>query len=279
MWWPGMRRQSARDTTVPAPPDAQSEAADGRPSVAEQARTTLAVASSVRLGVAGGGAEVVRHVVALDGSVVMVVGERSPAVSSLLNATAAHVPTQVRAVHVAPVPVPGRVRGSVAVTGRLHLHDEPLPDGVLQHLQGPGGVWADRPVVRLVPRRVVLQQRLPTATTGQDGVWEIDLPHYRDARVDPLVGVEEEWLHHLDLCHRALLAALVSGPADRVWPLRVGRGGLTLRVRRPHGRHLEDVWVPFSAPVACGCDLGDAFHALTSAAAPELGRACSDEEH
>lgn len=236
-----------------------------RPAPAERARTTLAGASSVRLGVAAGGAEVVRHVIASDGSLLLVVGEYSPVVSTLTHGVGghlpAHVPTQVRAVDVSPLTLPERVRGVATVTGRLSLLAESVPEEVVAHLLGPDAVWADRPIVRLVPRRVVLHD---PQLERDPGPVEIDLDAYREARTDPLVGAEEGWLEHLDHEHRDVLGALAGVPTAHVRPVSVGRLGILLRVAHP-ARH---VWVPFEVPVGCACDLPEAIHALMLTASP-----------
>lgn len=224
-------------------------------SVADRARTALASASSVRLGVAGGGVEVVRHVVAVDGSVVLVVGEDSALVDRIADGRQAALPVQLRAVDVAPVALPERVRGTVAIAGRLRLLDEIVPDEVLAHLRGPGGAWAHRPVLRLMPRRVVAHLPQPGGTQSPS---EIDLEAWSQARTDPLVGFAEEWVQHVDAAHRDVLAALVGTTADRVRPVGIDRHGIVLRVDAP-ARHVR---IDFERPASCGCDVGEAVDAL-----------------
>lgn len=228
-------------------------------SMAERARTALASASSVRLGVAGGGVEVVRHVVAVDGSVVLVVGEDSPLVDRIADGRQAALPVQLRAVDVSPIALPERVRGTVGMAGRLRLLDETVPDEVMTHLQGPSGAWAHRPVLRLMPRRVVAQLLLPGAAHAPS---EIDLEAWSTARTDPLVGFAEEWVQHVDAAHRDVLAALVGATPDRVRPVSIDRHGIVLRVAAP-ARHVR---IDFERPAACGCDVREAVEALLRAA-------------
>lgn len=208
--------------------------------------------------------EVVRHVVAVDGSVVLVVGEDSALVDRIAHGRQAALPVQLRAVDVAPVALPERVRGTVAIAGRLRLLDEVVPEEVLAHLRGPGGVWGQRPVLRLMPRRVVAH--LPQPGVKQT-TSEIDLEAWSTARTDPLVGFAEEWVQHVDTAHRDVLAALIGSTADRVRPVSIDRHGIVLRVDAP-ARHVR---IDFDRPASCGCDVSEAVDDLlrTAGVSPE----------
>lgn len=210
-----------------------------------------------------------RHVVAVDGSIVMAVGEHSPLVERLTSGAQAAVPVHLRATDVAPVALPERVRASVHVAGRLMLLGHALPDEVRAHLAGPGGVWATRPLLHLVPRRVVAQFPAP-GTEGEP--CEIDQQSWSAAVTDPLVGVADEWVAHLDAGHRDLLAELAgcSGEEQGVRAVSIDQRGIVLRTPQPP-RHLR---VSFGEPVACGCDLAEAVDRLARRSAGGRGAQC-----
>jgi Protein of unknown function (DUF2470) len=86
------------------------------------------------------------------------------------------------------------------------------------------------------------------------GCAEVSPADYATARPDPLAGVEEQMLRHLDDDRPEVLALLGSAVAggrarESVRPLGIDRFGYRLRVESDGGR--RDVRVPFARPLTC----------------------------
>ena len=249
-----------------------------RPSAAARARTALCSASQLRLGVADLGAEVPRHVVDTDGSLLFLAPIDSP--SAVLR-VAPRLPAPLVsavAVDVASVPQADRVRGRVRVTGTLERVDPQVPEPARAYLVGPDPEAAEAamPLLRLRPQRVALtwwcEDGLDAAGRGSAPSVDVPIEDYRAASPDPLVQVEASWLPHLTRDHhdeaRALAAHALGGlaPSVEVRPLVLDRHGLVLRLYL-HGR-AHDVRVGFEEPVGCACDLRGAVSTLLRRAIP-----------
>lgn len=240
---------------------------------AERARTLVAGAVELRVGVLNMTHEVNRHAVGSDGSVLFIAPPDSP---GAVFRVAPRLPPQVvtvTTVDVASVPQHDRIRGSLRLTGPMRPAEEPLPAGVRAHLVGPDPRDFDTagPVLRLQPTRVSLSWHCEGEPDGSDLV-EVPAGEYRDASPDPLMEYETQWLPHLQLDHSELLRTLathVRGELDEsvdVRPLALDRFGLVLRLYQP-GTH-RDVRLRFARQVLCGCEIRDAFNALLQRAAP-----------
>ena len=125
---------------------------------AERARSMIATASGLRVGVLNLTHELGRHAVGTDGSVLFLAPVDSPAA---IFRVAPRLPAQVvtvTTVDVAHVPQHDRIRGSLRLTGPMRPAVEPLPAGVREHLAGPDpqDIEAAGPVLRLQPTRVTL---------------------------------------------------------------------------------------------------------------------------
>ncbi|MET0997776.1 MAG: DUF2470 domain-containing protein [Marmoricola sp.] len=239
---------------------------------AERARTLVATAVELRVGVLNMTHEVGRHAVGSDGSVLFLAPPDSP---GAVFRVAPRLPAQVvtmTSVDVASVPQRDRIRGSLRLTGPMRPALEPLPVGVRAHLAGPDPRDADLagPVLRLQPTRVSLSWHCE-AEPGPD-LLEVPVEDYRASMPDPLTEYETQWLPHLQLDHAELLRTLADhvcgGLEDSVdvRPLALDRFGLVLRLYGPERHH--DLRLAFSREVLCGCEIRDAFNDLLRRAAP-----------
>jgi len=241
---------------------------DCAPTPAEHARTFLAAATGLFVGDPGEVVEVARHAMTTEGDLLLAAAPLRDVVG--LRVHDGPVPVRVGVVDVAPMPLADRVRGRVAVVGEARVVCGQVPDDVLEHL-----LVEDGEVLRVVPLRVTVSGRL--VGPSRRGL-EVDLEDYRTASPDPLVGIESDWLDHLAGDHADVLDALAasvtsgrfrSGRASSVRAVALDRHGLVLRVGA------IDVRLAFRAPVACGCDLTDAFADLVDRLAPEVGWGCT----
>jgi hypothetical protein len=237
-------------------------------SAAERARTLVASAVELRVGVLNMTHDVNRHAVCSDGSVLFLAPPDSP---GTVFRVAARLPPQVvtvTTVDVASVPQHDRIRGSLRLTGPMRPVVEALPADVRTHLAGPDPRDADNAgqVLRLQPTRVSLSWHCERELDGGSDVVDIAAEEYRDAFPDPLMEYETRWLPHLHLDHSELLRTLAAHVCENldesvdVRPLGVDRFGLVLRLYEP-GAH-RDVRLPFARQVLCGCEIRDAFNDL-----------------
>lgn len=248
---------------------------------AERARTLIAGASGLRIGVLNLTHDLGRHAVGTDGSLTFLAPVDSPAA---IFRVAPRLPAQVvtvTTVDVATVPQHDRIRGSLRLTGLMRPARQPLPAGVREHLAGPDpqDLEVAGPVLRLQPSRVTLTWHCERGSTEGSDAREIAIEDYRAALPDPMIELEAQWLPHLLLDHAQLLRTLAAHVYDGlddsidVRPLALDRFGLVLRLYA-EGRHL-DRRLSFARPVACGCDLREAFDDLLHRAAPhEPGFSC-----
>lgn len=242
-------RPRVSDRRPPAPPALTP---------AERARTLIASATAIRIGVLNDAHEVGRHAVLPDGTVLLLAPPEFAAVAPRLPS-----PTvSIVATDVGSVPMPDRIRGRLVLTGALDLAPEPQPSGVRHHLAGPDP--RDRaaidPILRLTPERVVLDW----VHEGAEGPVAIAMEEYRQAVPDPLATQEQQWLPHLNRDHESLLHALVRHVrpdlpgTTRVRALVMDRYGVVLRP----DDGTADLRLCFPRPVACGCEVRAAFGAI-----------------
>lgn len=236
-------------------PDAASLSVPRR---AEVARTTVAAASSLRIGTLALTAETVRHAVDEDGSLLVVPAAGTPEHGFGLSGGRTRLTVQAIATDVCPVPLPDRVRSTVVLVGAVEVVGDEEPIGTLgSMLLAQGRTW--QPLLRVVPKRVALHERRLGACSAP---LEVDLGAYREAVPDPLLELEGEWLAHLDEGHADALGALAAAagaPVPRPRAVALNRHGLRLRCGD------RDVEVAFGRPVGCGCDLAEAFEELLDA--------------
>lgn len=237
---------------------------------AERARTLIAGAGELRVGVLNLTHAVNRHAVGSDGSLLFLAPLDSP---GAVFRVAPRLPPQVvtvTTVDVASVPQHDRIRGTLRLTGPVRPASDPLPAGVRHHLAGPDprDLETAGPVLRLVPTRVSLTWHC------EDGLESHPVPveDYRSAFPDPMMEYENQWLPHLHRDHSELLRTLAAHALpeldDRadVRPLSLDRFGLVLRTYTD-GTH-RDTRLSWGHPVACGCEIRDAFNELLHRAAP-----------
>lgn len=233
---------------------------------AERARTLVASATEVRMGICDLTHEVPRHVVDVDGSLLLLAPAGSPSGVLRVGRSAAPQTVTVTLVDVTNVPQPDRIRGRLRLTGALSRATEPLPAEVRDHLDGTG------PVLRLRPERVALAWACEPGDEAGSRWVQVPLEEYQLASADPMVGLEGRWLPHLQRDHPDLLRTLAAhlspnlGDSVDVRPLALDRFGLSLRLYAEQGH--RDVRVGFTRPVACGCDVRLAFADLWRQIAP-----------
>jgi hypothetical protein len=230
------------------------------PTVAEQARSVVVTATTVRVTTDGGVVDLLgSHADPGDGGVLLAPGgsrladEMAASVSAAgAAAYAAELPARLEFTDVVPVAARQRIRGRLEITGWL-TPTEPAP--------------VDRcpePMLRLEPVEILLR-------TDEEDV-EIEPEDFAAARPDPLAACEASILSHLQAEHTAEIALLTRlvPPATlhgvvRVLPLTLDRHGVVLRAER--ARDWTDLRLPFSAPVADLAGAQAAFRALVDAAA------------
>ena len=241
---------------------------------AERARTLVATAVDIRVGVFNSEHEIGRHAVTGDGSLLFLPPADAPRVFDVAKVLPPDAIT-VTIIDVASVPQHDRVRGTLRLTGRLGVAPVPLPVGVRGHLAGPDPDALENAgqVVELRPTRVQLAWRCEREDAGGSPWVEIPVDSYRAAFPDAVMAYESQWLPHLQVDHAELLRALAAqeyGELDDsvdVRPLGLDRFGLVVRLYGS-GAHL-DVRLPFARPVTCGCEIRDAFNGLLTEVSPQ----------
>ncbi|SNS28314.1 Protein of unknown function [Geodermatophilus saharensis] len=165
----------------------------------------------------------------------------------------------------APVPLRDPVRGTLWLSGWL----TPVPEAERraaavafaevrpeEALLDVGGAAA---LLRLDLAEVVLREG--------PGCAEVSPADYAAARPDPLAGIEERVLRHLDRDHPEVLAVLRSpvpvAAGETARPLGLDRFGYRLRIEGPGGH--RDVRVPFARPLTCAGQLNAATSRLLCA--------------
>ncbi|MCS0605495.1 DUF2470 domain-containing protein [Streptomyces sp. LP11] len=213
------------------------------PGAAERARSVLAAAWSCAVTADGVREEYVgAHTVTEGGEVRLSVPDDSALFTAAICAPRQEPSAVLEFADVAPVPVRGRIRARVWLSGWF----APSEGALLFH-----------------PTRVVLRQASGPVVIGLD--------EFTAARPDPLAEAEAGLLTHLADAHPDAVERLTRlvrpeslHAATRVLPLAVDRHGLTLRIERTraHG----DVRLPFHAPADDVGQLTERMHVLLAQA-------------
>ncbi len=241
----------------------------GRPTPAERARTTLALAPAVAL-TCGSACELVdTHAVAADGSLVLVLPERAlPARRAATGAT----PVTVEAARTVPVPGPDRLLDPVALHGAATVAD------ATEALEG---------LVAVNPRRAAeLALGVDPAALLRIDVDRVALADdpvapdaYAHAVPDPVAEPGARALEHLMRAHACWVVACARRlPHALLWdawelaPVQVDRFGVTFRAlsSRRRTRHAR---LNFPAPLADPAQLPGALRALPAGRPARVGDA------
>nr|WP_033258035.1 DUF2470 domain-containing protein [Kitasatospora sp. SID7827] len=241
-----------------------------RPSAAERARTLLEFASSVVLDVRGADLAARPGLPPLaacaprpDGTVALLVGRES-ALHRITALAREPLAAALDCVDVAPVAVPHRVRGRLAVRGLLSRSPGEHPAALFPHHHGHDGV-----LLRLVPEHLAL-----------DDLWGseccVDPAEVAAASSDPVAAEEAGLLQHLAAAHAEQLLLLGASALDlpdgppRNWPagehphavrpIALDRHGLRLRLLGPHS--VLDARFDFPRPISHPAELPEAMHRL-----------------
>ncbi|MFB7286196.1 DUF2470 domain-containing protein [Actinacidiphila glaucinigra] len=228
------------------------------PSAAERTRTLVQSTASAILVIPGLVPDLPElmvpeeRIVGTDGDLFLLFPAESPAVRAATHAEDDDLTAVLDITDVAPVAVPGRIRGRAWIAGWVTVaRDLPAPAGK----------------VRL---------RLEVGEASLDDLWgaeQVEPDEFAAARPDPLVDHEAELLQHLAAAHAdqvGWLCALAGGagachgiPAAAV-PLALDRFGLRVRFTGEDG--VFDARFEFPEPVRGHTDLHRAMHALFDAA-------------
>lgn len=228
------------------------------PSAAERTRTLVQSTASAILVIPGLVPDLPElmvpdeRIVGTDGDLFLLFPAESPAVRAATHAEDDDLTAVLDITDVAPVAVPGRIRGRAWIAGWLTVaRDLPAPAGK----------------VRL---------RLEVGEASLDDLWgaeQVEPDEFAAARPDPLVEHEAELLQHLAAAHAdqvGWLCALAGGtgacrstPTTAV-PLALDRFGLRVRFTGEDGTF--DARFEFLEPVRGHADLHRAMHTLFDAA-------------
>lgn len=230
---------------------------------AVRAKTIVAMASWVEVGVPGRMAPLGRHAVERSGAVSFSLSEAAPDCAHLLRPGVEGPRVELVAHDVSSVPHHDRIRGRVRLSGPVVVLPE-VPVELRRHL----GLHPEDLVGRLMPDQISLEWHVedaggPTELTIDPVAWGL-------ADLDALGGWQDEWIAHLDAHHRVdlhHLAARVLGqdPVGDIRPVLADEGGIVLR-EHSGGCH-RDLRVLFGRPVTCGCE---AVRALSELVADRL---------
>lgn len=224
------------------------------------ARTVVAAASHVEVGIMGHRAPLAAHGVDEGGALLFSLEEAAPECAHLVRPGATGPVVHAVATDVSGVAHPGRVRGRVALTGRAQVLAEPVDVALRARL----GLAHGAPVARLVPTEVDLEWSVEAGRSARAEA-EVDPGDYATAEPDALAGWADGWLVHLDTEHRAALRELVADsvqPVAVVRPVHADADGIVLREHV--GVHRRDLRVPFPRRVRCGCEAVEALRVLIS---------------
>ena len=225
---------------------------------AQLARTVVATASCLEVGLMGTRAPISRHATDGSGAVFFALAEAAPDCVHLAVPGEPGPVVDAVAYDVSSVAHPGRLRGLVRLSGPAEIVPHPGCEELLDHL----GVVPGAPVAKLVPQTVTLEwgvERRP----GE--VVSVDPLAYARAGMDALAGWQDEWITHLDQHHRDDLRALVVDelqPVSSLRPVLADARGLVLR--EYVGTCRRDLRVHFPYEVACGCEAQSALADLVA---------------
>lgn len=225
---------------------------------AQLAKSIVASAGSLEVGVVGQGRPVGRHAMTGSGEVVFSLVEAAPACAHLVVAGTPGPDILATVADVSTLAHSGRVRGLVRLGGRAEVMSGPVDEQLREHL----GVDEDALVARLVPTSIILDWRVEVE---RPQVVHISPEDYTAAGVDALAGWQDEWLAHLDGHHgehlRRLLGPQVGLDASAdLRPVLADQDGLVLR--EFHADRHRDVRIPFPRTVHCGCEAVEALSGM-----------------
>ncbi|SMC67390.1 Protein of unknown function [Janibacter indicus] len=233
------------------------------------ARTVVATASCLEVGLMGSRAPVSRHATDGSGAVFFALAEAAPDCVHLAVPGEPGPVVDAVAYDVSSVAHPGRLRGLVRLSGPAEVMTEPVTDDLREHL----GLAEDGLVGRLVPDTVTLEWTVERGRSDRSPV-DVDAGDYALADIDALGGWQDGWMAHLDQHHRDDLRDLVAHevqPVAVVRPVHADERGIVLREHM--GTYQRDIRVAFPQRVRCGCE---AVEALTSIMAVHAaGVSCS----
>lgn len=224
------------------------------------ARTVVASASHVEVGIMGHRAPLAAHAVDEGGALLSSLGEAAPECTHLVRPGTSGPVVHAVATDVSGVAHAGRVRGRVTLSGRAEVLADPVDVGLRAHL----GLAERSLVARLEPTEVTLEWSVESGRTARPAV-DVDPGDYAAAEPDPLAGWADGWLVHLDSAHRDSLRELVADavqPVAVVRPVHADADGIVLREHVGVSR--RDIRVPFPRAVRCGCEAIQALRVLIS---------------
>jgi len=222
------------------------------------AKTVVATASSVEVGVLGDSAPVARHAITGAGGLLFSLAEAAPECAHLVAPGSRGPVLHAIASDVSSVPLADRVRGVVHLTGHAEVMTEPVTDDLLDHLGLPEGGL----VGRLVPDTVSIAWTVERSRSASPLV-DVDPGDYALAGIDALGGWQDGWIAHLDAHHREDLRDLVATevqPVAVVRPVHADESGIVLREHV--GTYRRDIRVDFPRRVRCGCQAVEALRGL-----------------
>ncbi len=249
-------------------------------STAPERARTVATRTAAALCVAGRHpCRPLAHATTATGQVLVLVPADGEAAAALDRTPGGDVSALLMVSDRAPVPMRDPVRATLWLSGWLTpvaeadrraaalAFAEVRPEEALLDIGGAAAL------LRLDLAEVVLREGA--------GCAEISPADYAAARPDPLAGVEERMLRHLDAGHPEVLALLRGaaargrapvGAGDTVRPLGLDRFGYRLRIEGGGGS--RDVRVPFPRPLTCPGQVGAATAQLLCAL--RAGLPCRD---
>ncbi len=262
-----MNRKAGPPRTPARPLD--TTALNKSTAAAVRARSLLATATSVEIGVLNETVTIHRHAVDSDGALLFRAPADAPTYFATLWSRLPGPTLDATAVDLGGPPRPDRVRGRLHLRGPVRVAPGPLPDGLAAFLgAAPDGV------LLLEPQQVILDWPVESL-----GVVRVPRKEYAAARLDALAGWESEWLTHLHRHHPRLVAALATelGAGAGAHPVLADADGLVLRTQgpapaRPGAPAWRDLRVRFDRPVQCGCDAVAALAELSR-------RLLGDDDH
>lgn len=224
------------------------------------AKTIVATASTVEVGITGSSAPVARHAVTEAGGLLFSVAEAAPDCAHLVAPGTRGPALEATASDVSNVPHADRVRGVVHLTGHAEVMAEPVSADLLEHLGLPEGGL----VGRLVPDTITIGWTIERSRSAPPFV-DVDAGDYALADIDALGGWQDGWITHLDAHHRDDLRDLVASevqPVAVVRPVHADEAGIVLR--EYVGTYRRDHRVGFSRRVRCGCEAVEELKSLVA---------------
>lgn len=222
------------------------------------AKTVVATASTIEVGIVGRRAPVARHAITEAGALLFSLDEAAPDCAHLVFPGARGPVIEATASDVSSIPTADRVRGAVHLTGHAEVMTHSVTEDLLEHL----GLPEDGLVGCLVPDTITLEWNVERARSAPLQV-DVDPVDYALAGIDALGGWQNGWLAHLDRHHRQDLKDLLVPevqPVAVVRPVHADERGIVLREHV--GTYRQDHRLPFPQRVRCGCEAVEALNGL-----------------